>query len=286
MSRTFYTVYNSPDDMFKRGRAVTYESIPSMFVRSRETIATCDRADEGSFNGSWTKLLRTFDAGVFKSRASLTDDIISEIRTTDFTEMKWKFRQRLDEGDAVDVERYIAGEEKCWSGCRRLPKVKRAVRIYVNFGGNCNRSAKELAVAGACGVTIAECMESIGVAAEIWGVHFNRGMDSMGNDYVDLVRLKAQSEYADVGLINFMLGDDSVFRNLMFRLWCKVAADNGKDTDYGLGQSRQATLVNIGLTPSERKTAILVPQLFDIEDAKEWLARALSNQEILQEAAI
>jgi len=284
MSRTYYNVYQTAADFFKAAKAVSKAQL-GCFEHSLETFADCENGRRNSFNGSWTHTCTVFDECTFKAEASLTDDIIDEICTTDFSEMKWKFMQQLEEGDSVDVERYLAGQERCWNGVRRVPKQRKAVRVYVNFGGNCGRSKEELAVAGAVGVTFAEIMESMGVSAEIWGVHFNHGMDAYGNDYVDMVKLKAQNEYSDLGLINFMLGDAGVFRNGFFRTWTAAAARNGFDTAFGLGQSRLCSLDMLGLTPAEQKSAVMVPQLFSVEDAKAWLARALRDASALQPAA-
>lgn len=284
MPKTFYNVYSSPADLFRAAKAVSPETVSGREY-STSVLRDCEKSAAGEFYGSWEGTCRTFDECAFKAGASLTDEIIDEICTTDFSEMKWKFMQQLEEGDSVDVERYLAGQEKCWTGIRRKPKPRRTIRVYVNFGGNCDRSKQELSVAGAVGVTFAEIMESIGVAAEIWGVHFNYGLDVRGNDYVDMVRLKAQNEYSDLGLINFMLGDSGVFRNVVFRTWLAAADRNGLDTAVGLGQSRLCTLSTLGLTPGEMKSAVMVPQLFTVESAKDWLAKTLSDPALLQPEA-
>lgn len=278
--KTFYAIYNSPAELFAAAKAVSFADI-----RGREHSRRClKEMEEGdSFHGDWKACCDTFERGAFKSEAALTDGIIDEICTTDFSEMRWKFMQRLEEGDQVDVERYLAGQDKCWNGSRRIPKKRKAVRIYVNFGGNCHRSAKELAVAGAIGVTFAEIMEGMGVAAEIWGVHCTAGMDAGGNTYVDMIKLKAQNEYSDIGLINFMLGNDTVFRNGVFRTWLKSAAKNGYDTDWGLGTSINIGLDELGLTQKERRAAVLVPQIFETEEARRWLVTTMNDPEKLQE---
>ena len=280
MSRTYYHLYNSPAEFFEHAKLATEASLYGHSY-SLSILQACTESREGEFYGSWKKTLETFNNGQFQEEASLTDDIIQDICTTDFQEVKWRFMQQLTEGDAVDVERYLGGHERCWNGCRRVPRMRQAIRIYINFGGNCFRSSKELAVAGAVGVTFAEIMESMGIAAEIWAVHYSTRVDINGGSYVQMVKLKAQNEYSDIGLINFMLGNDGVFRNALFRHNLIDAAKNGCDCAYGLGHSESIDLDSLGLTAQERKTAIIVPQLFDVGRAKQWLVDVLGDPEKL-----
>lgn len=277
-SQTIFHIFNSPSEMFAKAKSVTLGMLDG-FESARSHFMDCESGD--SFHKNWIDTCKKFENSEFSDEAALTDDIINDINTVDFNEVKWKFMQRLCEGDSVDVERYLAGNERCWNGCKRLPKVRQSVRIYVNFGGNCFRSAEELAVAGAVGVTFAEIMESMGIAAEIWAVAQSIGMDVADNNYVDMIKVKAQNEYADMGLINFILGDDGVFRNGMFRIDCIHAVENGNDTSFGLGRSEAIDLDSLGLTEEEKSTAIIVPQIFDKESAKKWLKEVLNDQEKL-----
>ena len=276
--QTYFHIFNSPEEMFMKAKSVTLESLKG-FCNASNIFEECESND--SFCGDWARTCRKFENSEFDDEAALTDEIIDDINTIDFNEIKWKFMQRLCEGDAVDVERFLADNERCWNGCRRIPKLRRSIRIYVNFGGNCFRTQQELAVAGAVGVTFSEIMESMGIAAEIWAVAQSIGMDANGNDYIDMIKVKAQNEYADMGLINFILGDDGVFRNAMFRIDCIHAVENGFDTSFGLGRSEAASLDDLGLTDEEKESAIIVPQIFDRESAKEWLKEVLKDQEKL-----
>ena len=282
-NKTYYNIFNSPYEFFEKTKAITKGTFSSKFSRAREILEECETCEDGGFNGNWKKVCKKFADAEFEDEASLTSETIDEISTVDFNEIKWKFQQRLTEGDGVDVERYIAGQERCWYGCRRLPRSRQAIRIYINFGGNCFRSSKELSISGAMGVTFAEIMESMGIAAEIWAVHYSVGMDADGNDYVEMIRLKQQNEYCDFGLVNFMLGNDGVFRNGIFRANCYHAMKNGNDVSWGLGQSRSANLDILGLTEEEKQSSIVVPQVYSKEAAVKWLEEVLSDQKKLHD---
>lgn len=294
MSRTFFYIYNSPSEFFNKIRSKDWNeklfgngcgSSDTFLVDKKyhkyqypmamQEIVNLDSSKDGSFSGSFANTLSKFDNSEFSSEAALTDEIIQNLNTADFNELKWKFVQHLEEGDEIDIERFLGGSDKCWNGSRRVPRTKKTVRIYVNFGGNCDRSNEELAVAGSVGVTLAETMESMGINAEIWAVQYGYGEDTGGNNYLRLIKLKQSNEYADTGLVNFFLGDYGVFRNALFRHIINDSTDNGFDVSFGLGSSETADLSMIGLTESERKTAILVPQIFRISKAKEWLEDVL-----------
>ena len=117
----------------------------------------------------------------------------------------------------------------------------------------------------------------------IWGNNGIYGMDVDGNDYVEMIRLKQQNEYCDFGLVNFMLGNDGVFRNGIFRANCYHAMKNGNDVSWGLGQSRSANLDILGLTEEEKQSSIVVPQVYSKEAAVKWLEEVLSDQKKLHD---
>ena len=283
MGKTFYHIYHSPYDFFAEAKKVNKETFSNKSY-AYEIVKDCEESKKGEFSGDWKDVCRKFDEAEFDEEASLTDQTIDEINTVDFNEIRWKFEQRLCEGDGVDIERYLGGAEKCWVGCRRLPKHRQAIRIYINFGGNCFRTSKELAIPGAMGVTFAEIMESMGIATEIWAVHYTVHMDEQWNNYVEMIKLKAQNEYCDFGLVNFMLGNDGVFRNGVFRVNCLHAKESGKcDVTYGLGQSQSIDLKKLGLTEEEQSTAIIVPQVYSKESAIKWLQNVLSDQQKLHD---
>ena len=282
MGKSYYYIAHSPGEFLKEAASLTADMLKN--DSSGYTIfRDCTLSSENGFHGSWAKTLRTFKESSFSPSASLTDQIINELDTVDFHEIRWKFLTHLEEGDEVDIERYIGGHERCWNGVKRMRRMRHSVRIYINFGGNAVRSSSELAVAGAVGVTFAELMESMGLSSEIWAVHCSLEVDMNDNHYINLVRLKAQNEYADMGLVGWFLGNDGVFRNALFRQHILSAAKKGLDVHMGLGHSTSIHLSQIGLTSEEQRSSILVPSLFSIEEASEWLSKALSDQNILHD---
>jgi hypothetical protein len=230
-----------------------------------------ENSTDGSFHGSFSKIVERFSKHDVKREASVLAGIMNEINCADFTERAWEYRQRLEEGDIIDVNRYLDGHEKFWCGVKRAWRTKQVVRVYCGFGGNCERSATELAVCGAVCVTLCEILESMGIGVELWGVATSSGLFTNGDDGETLIKLKASDEFADLGMINFITGTDYVFRNGVFRSWYKLADRNSLECMDNLGRTKIPSAEDIGLCDEEARAAIVVPQLFDINSAKRWL---------------
>ena len=231
----------------------------------------------GSFNGSFKKIVDKFSKHDVKKEASVLAGVMNEINCADFTERAWEYRQRLEEGDIIDVNRYLDGHEKFWCGVKRAWRTKQVVRVYCGFGGNCGRSATELAVCGAVCVTLCEILESMGIGVELWGIGTASGLFTNGDDGETLIKLKGSDEFADLGMINFITGTDYVFRNAVFRSWYKLANRDGLECDEGLGRMKIPSAEDIGLCDEEARAAIIVPQLFNVECAKRWLKELLEK---------
>ena len=236
-----------------------------------------ETSKDGSFNGSFAKIVERFRKHDVKKEASVLAGVMNEINCADFTERAWEYRQRLEEGDIIDVNRYLDGHEKFWCGVKRAWRTKQVVRVYCGFGGNCCRSAKELAVCGAVCVTLCEILESMGIGVEMWGIGTASYLFTNGDDGETLIKLKGSDEFADLGMINFITGTDYVFRNGVFRSWYKLADRDGLKCESGLGRMKLPSAEDIGLCEEEARTAIIVPQLFDVGGAKMWLKDLLEK---------
>ena len=231
----------------------------------------------GSFYGSFKKIVEKYSKHDVKREASVLAGVMNEINCADFTERSWEYRQRLEEGDIIDVNRYLDGHEKFWCGVKRAWRTKQVVRVYCGFGGNCGRSAEELAVCGAVCVTLCEILESMGIGVELWGIAMSSCLFTNGDDGETLIKLKGSDEFADLGMINFITGTDYVFRNGVFRSWYKLADRDGLKCERNLGHMKIPSAEDIGLCEEEARAAIIVPQLFNVDRAKSWLKELLEN---------
>lgn len=247
------------------------------FDRNKEQWQTLEDA-RGGFHGSWDTVKKRFRNHDVNKEASLTAGIMSEINCADFSEARWEFKQRMEEGDIIDIGRYLDGQEKFWCGVKRCMATKRVVRVYMGFGGCCGRDADELAVCGAAAVTLTEILESLGIGVELWGVAPSTGLFTDNDHGQVVIKLKDSDEFSDLGMINFICGNDAVFRNGVFRAWVKLAEEEGKKLDYGLGYSREPKLDEIGLCEEEKQCALVMPKMYEVSEARSWLIDLINNK--------
>lgn len=243
----------------------------------KDCWARLENSRAGSFYGSFKKIVDKYSKHDVKREASVLAGVMNEINCADFTERSWEYRQRLEEGDIIDVNRYLDGHEKFWCGVKRSWRTKQVVRVYCGFGGNCRRSPEELAVCGAVCVTLCEILESMGIGVELWGIATASCLFTNGDDGETLIKLKGSDEFADLGMINFITGTDYVFRNGVFRSWYKLANRDGLTCSTNLGHMKIPSAEDIGLCEEEACAAIIVPQLFNVYSAKSWLKELLEK---------
>lgn len=275
MARMYSKFFNSVEEFFEYADERPKEF---RFDWHQHQWEKMEGAGDDDFNGDWKKCKKKFRGHDMTHEASLASGIMSEINCADFTEARWEFKQRMEEGDIIDIGRYLDGQEKFWCGVKRCIGTKRVVRVYVGVGGNCGRSARELAVCGAAAVTLVEILESLGVGVELWGVSPSTRLFEDGNHGQTVIRLKDSDEFADLGMINFVCGNDAVFRNGIFRTWIKLGEEEDKECQSSLGQSREPNLDELGLCEEEKQTALVMPKMYSTSEARSWLIDLINNK--------
>jgi hypothetical protein len=90
----------------------------------------------GGFYGNFNNIIKTVATHNVKREASMLAGVMNEINSADFIERSWEYKQRLEEGDIIDVNRYLDGHEKFWCGVKRSWRNKQVVRVYTGMGGS------------------------------------------------------------------------------------------------------------------------------------------------------
>lgn len=273
--------YDSLDDFMKQMHDFRLEDLgdtvekQSNYSRSAQIIT--ETSGDGKFYGNYEKVYDKFKKHNVKQEASVLATAIDSLVGADFDEQRCQYRTRLEEGDEVDVNRYLDGQDRYWNGVRKVRREKRVVRVYVHVGGHCGRSAEQLAIGGALAVAVTEAMEAAGIAVELWGVCYASGCYENGDNALTAVMLKPSDTFADLGIINYICGNHHVFRNSFFRSWCKTGRRDALDVGYGLGYHAVVDKDKIGLTDEEAEQAIIVPSFYDVPSAKDWLDEQFSK---------
>lgn len=281
-ANTLLKVHDSIRDFFEFARW-DWKNDKKFISQSRCKVLYDNTESGGGFHGNQEKVYEKYATHKVKKESSLVNDVMGEFKSLEFDEVKWKFAQRLVEGDSVDVNRYLDGQERCWLGVKRQRKRKKVVRIYSEFGGHCGRSANELAVNGAMAVTLCEILESMGIGVELWACTYTKGVGYNDIDILEMIKVKASDEFADLGMINYVTGNNHVFRNTAFRNWGRILHENNKgDLSWRLGHHGNLTMEILeGRQEDKADGTILIPSIYNVEDAKRWMIDLLKKNEII-----
>ena len=273
--------YDSLDDFMKQMHDFRLEDLGDTVEKQDRyhnvSRIIADTSADVKFYGNYEKVYDKFKKHNVKQEASVLATAIDSLVGADFDEQRWQYRTRLEEGDEVDVNRYLDGQDRYWNGVRKVRHEKRVVRVYVHVGGHCGRSAEQLAIGGALAVAVTEAMEAAGIAVELWGVCYSSGCYKNGDNALTAVMLKPSDAFADLGIINYVCGNHHVFRNSFFRSWCKTGVRDALDIDMSLGYHAVVDKDKIGLTDEEAEQAIIVPSFYDVPSAKGWLDEQFSK---------
>lgn len=140
--------------------------------------------------------------------------------------------KRLDDGDAIDAERYAVEHtvERVWQRRFRSAKPVPTLRVAINAAASCMTESTAMARAAAAVLSLIRVAEDNGYAVE---VDWCCGLRSpKGNQFVALVPLKRVDEHLDWSrLVGFTVGG-STFRTLGFDLAAGLAKD---PMGHGLG---------------------------------------------------
>ena len=281
-SNTLLKVHDNIRDFFEFARWDWKKD--KKFISQSRCKGLYDKTESGDgFHGNQEKVYEKYATHKVEKESSLVNDVMGEFRSLEFDEVRWKFAQRLVEGDSVDVNRYLDGQEKCWLGVRRQRKRKKVVRIYSEFGGHCGRSANQLAVNGAMAVTLCEILESMGIGVELWACTYSKDVGYNDIDILEMIKVKASEEFADLGMINYVTGNNHVFRNTAFRNWGRILHENDKgDLSWGLGYHGNLTMEILeGRQEDKADGTILIPSIYDMDKAKSWMIDLLKKNEII-----
>lgn len=229
------------------------------------------------FNGKESDVYNKFVRHETSEQAHELDSIVNEIEGADFSEVRWVHASRLEEGDDVDVERYLSDEPTCWSGMRRSIKSRKVIRVFVNFGGNCDRSREELMIPGAIGVALCKAFESLGVNIELWGVTASSNATSDGMGHEIYIKIKGSDDFVDLGIVNYILGDSHTFRNTSFIAEARQFFEEGKTIRWNLGCAKSVSAESMELDEEERATTIVVPSIYKVDLAREYLIKKLNE---------
>jgi len=123
-----------------------------------------------------------------------------------------------DEGDEVDIDRYLDGEPECMIQFTPeiTPSYGRVAKIIVNLAASCSVSAATQYHRGAAACILIDALESAGVRCEVWCLPF---CGRNGHDrFVSKILVKRPDQHVEPDRMAYMLAHPAVMRRLGFRL--------------------------------------------------------------------
>jgi hypothetical protein len=123
-----------------------------------------------------------------------------------------------DEGDEVDIDRYLDGEPECMIQFtpELTPSYGRVAKIIVNMAASCGVDAATQYHRGAAACILIDALESAGVRCEVWCLPFcsREGRDR----FVSKILVKRPDQHVEPDRMAYMLAHPAVMRRFGFRL--------------------------------------------------------------------
>lgn len=298
----YYSVFASVQDVVKQAHnPPNWEQLKQQYPKDRYEVERMENEWNsfvygGSFHGGGLAAVTKKFEGDHSYEATITANIESQFESENFYKKKFRFHNRQIQGQRVDIPRYLNGDPRYWFSVKKIPMPNRAVRVFAPMGGLYGISSRQMQVCGALSCAICEALEANGIAVELWAscccsriFGFRDGLsdeersriavDRDWRDICHLVKLKDSSQYCDLGMINYVTGDSGFYRQIIFldRIYAgaKRYASGVKYTSCGGSYNFSKDLI----PPDEDhnvETDIVVPRIYDIEEAKRWLEQNLN----------
>jgi len=214
----------------------------------------------------------------------LTRNMDSMMLSNELYKNKFAFTRKQTIGTMVDIDRYLAGDERCWFTMKRKPKKVRAVKVYAPIGGLGDVDKHEMLVCGALASAVTEILEAQGIAVELWcGCAYKDCWKAEADYCVNLIKIKDSSEYSDLGMIAYVCGNELVYRNIVWKRRIAFADElsgQGINVTYNPDEYRSYSLNKDLMMPEpEGVESIIVPRIYDIKEAAEWLKKNIEGGE-------
>ena len=231
--------------------------------------------------------------GEHEYEARIMSDKSHSMMSDDFMKKRFTFRNKMLVGQRVDIPRYLSGDQRCWFATKKIKKIAQAVRVYAPIGGKGNVSKEEMQVCGALTCSVVEKLESEGINVELWAAYlltdfFHQRVNKNDDDGINvcgLIKIKDSSEYSDLGMISYVIGNNHFYRNIVFKSRVKFAYDvfmqTGIKSNCGGNYYSSNFLEEYILPDGEytKKNTIVIPRIYNIYVAKQWFNNKFYKEE-------
>lgn len=138
-------------------------------------------------------------------------------------------------GESVDVGRYMTGEPENMLEWEQIEtRGNKVLDIYWNLSTSCGVDKNEMIGFGACGLSIVDYLESVGVRVNLYVFDYCHGGHSSESQFMICVKIKSANEHLNMPVVAFAMTHPSMLRRLVF---C-VQENDRKYLDGGYGTPR------------------------------------------------
>ena len=276
-----YSIYTSVDDMIKAVSVIPEEGL-SGFARSKWlSVANPQTENSKEFFGGGTGCVVEKYSTPNPYEAKMVANLKNEIEISDnCIKNRFSVCNKQTNGFMVDVKRYLDGDQRHWYSVKKKKHEYPYVRIFAPMGGIASVEDDEMMVCGALTCAVVEAFEKNCINVELWAtccassVVLNKNSSSI----CQMVKIKDASQYCDLRTIYFITGYSGFYRNIVFLDRILTASKIGKRAFMGFGSSYDFERKYIpDFSEEECKNAILIPRIYNKQQAKEWIEDNLNS---------
>lgn len=132
------------------------------------------------------------------------------------------------DGDEFDRDRFDSGVDECWRTRRRTSRIvaKPILKLTCEIGGDCRKTADQLAWAGAAAFAVCDAAEEAGYQLEIEAVYHGECVYQNGRGVICSIGIKQAGEPLDRETAILALACPAFFRWHFIQSLCCVADSN------------------------------------------------------------
>lgn len=139
-------------------------------------------------------------------------------------------RKFSEEGDELDIDRYMSGDIECWQSMESI-KDKKTIRLFYNMSLSARNEALKFIENICLCIVFMELIKTLGIVVEFYCGSIAKEVSSSSNKTVVLSMVKPADEEIDCQQL-LALGAPGLYRYFNFNLWKNLLP--GK-IDKGLG---------------------------------------------------
>lgn len=276
-----YSIYTSVDDMIKAVSTMPEKGL-SVYARNEWLSISSPQTQTRKklFGGGTKRVIEKYNTPN-PYEAKMVANMKNEIEIGDnCIKNRFSVCNKQTTGFMVDVKRYLDGDQRHWFSVKKKKHEYPYVRIFAPMGGIASVENREMMVCGALTCAVVEAFEKNCINVELWAACCAGSVVRNTDDssICQMVKIKDASQYCDLRTIYFITGYSGFYRNIVFLDRILTASKVGTNAFIGIGCSynfQRRYIPEFG--GEECRNAILIPRIYNKQEAKEWIEDNLNS---------